>query len=223
LEYLNHDLAVSHVAAQLASPKGYFRESLKLAPKAHDEILMDFQVGHGYEEVKKQLTERAMQGGVEERFGEWRARTIKDAERLVEEGRITWKELTELYPAFWALGHAQNIPGQGFVHNVKFPDIVISREAMRTSKVSASIAVEVELKRKTLSYYERTLRTYALDFKRPLVYSRVVYFTNDVKIKNLLKKADDLSGFGLIASGRLLFMPITQNDGVTPLVFVDKI
>ena len=51
----------------------------------------------------------------------------------------------------------------------------------------------------------------------PLLYNKLVYFTNDSEVRENLARADKLQKTGLLESGRLLILPLTERDGKTPL------
>lgn len=200
------------VAAQYASPLGFMDGEKRRQPALQSELISEYEIRRHQKIVENSLPDSV-------RFGEWRERELAVAVDMANSGRIAWNELMELNPALWCLGLPQDVPNQGFVSNMKVPDLVISREQKRAGKASGSIAVEVELTKKSKSEYERTLRTYAIGFRRPFDIGQLWYQTNNPEVVRLITRVDELYGFGLIESGRLKFKSILETDGVTPALF----
>ncbi|WP_295825154.1 hypothetical protein [uncultured Microbacterium sp.] len=213
LDSLNHDLAVSHVAAQFASPIGYFKESLNLRTIRSESLVSEYELRR-----HQKITENESLKGTDRKWGEWRAQKLAEVEHMIAEGRMEWRDVLDFYPELWVFGQPARLD-QGFVCSLKFPDLVVSRESKRTSRASGSLAVEVELTKKSNSEYERILRTYALELQQPMLIQRVLYVTNNVQVRNLVTKIDRAHGFGLVNSGRLEFIDLTASDGVTLMTF----
>lgn len=211
---MTHRLAVSHVAAQLTSPRGYFKELLKLNPVPFENLISEYALRRWKTVIHNDLRAiDAERGAPVMKSGGYRTERLRKAVNEVEAGLIEWEDLLEFYPDLWTLGEADKTAAEGYVRSEHYPDLVVSREAGRTGEKSKSFFVEVELNKKSQDVYEKILRTYANEFEHGLVYCRVLYFTNSTEVKNLITKVDKRHSFGLLKSGRLVFAPIKARDG----------
>ena len=221
-ERLNHYRLIAHVAAQFASPSGFFAQATPTVPGevvlgvpavSLEHLISEAQVRRDQKPIADRLFELKKAGAGSGDFGQWRDSTIQKACKEVAGGQLGWADFVECYPAIRTLGQPQSTDQNAQVKSSHWPDLVVSREAGRTGREGRSIVVEVELSRKSWTEYEQILRTYAREFADPVVYEQVVYFTVNDQIETLMRKVDTKYGFHLFESGRLKVKRIRNREG----------
>ncbi|MGP5031429.1 hypothetical protein ACTXJG_08335 [Glutamicibacter arilaitensis] len=213
IERLNHYRFIAHIAAQFASPAGFFSESLGVEPVAFENLLSEKDMRVSYDPVKRQLEERKKKGQSGD-FGRWRESVLKSASQAVQANKLDWENLIQARPALLTLGAPQREDTKRkLVHQ---PDLAINLDSQRTSSRAKNILVEVELSKKSWEAYDSILATLSAELKHGMVYDRAVYFTIGTQVGTLLRKIDNAGGYGLFASGKLSVLPITHRDG-TPV------
>lgn len=215
----NHYQMIAHVAAQFASPKGFFRESLGIEPVGINGVISEHEMRAAYEPIKQKLKNRKAKGESGD-FGMWRRGAIKHTLTLAKEGRLSLSDLTEAYPALLTLGEPE--VEESRTKAVHQPDLAVILDSERKGTESQNLLVEVELNKKSWDAYSEILHTYAAELKHSFVYSKIVYFTIGSQVETLLRKVDKKENLGLFESGRLVVLPILHRDGA-PVRFSKRI
>jgi len=215
----NHYQMIAHVAAQFASPLGFFRESLGIEPVGIEGVISEHEMRGAYEPIKESLKKRSAKGESGD-FGKWRIAAMQHAIKMIKAGRLDWVDVTESLPGLLTIGQpaieeAQTKP----VHQ---PDLAIIADHNRTGREAKNLLVEIELNKKSWEDYERILRTYKAELDHGFIYERAVYFTIGTQVETLLRKVDKAIGANLFESGRLVVLPLTHRDG-TPVRFEKRI
>lgn len=133
---------------------------------------------------------------IEEQFSSWKSKFSHDKYLTSPEREIGNEYMWILYPPV-------RIP-----INFHIPDLVIPRERDEDGSPN-SIAVEVELKAKTLEDYKNTLRSYEEDSR---LYKKVVWVCSKTQTANMLIKAAD-EYTNLLDTDKLDIVPIETEKG----------
>lgn len=221
---ISHTIAVNQVAAQLLSPFGYIRgEGGLTLPKqvTLDMLLTEYQVNNAWLTANARVAADNKAKNLDRKFKDWRTTTLKAMSESLQKGELEFRDVAATEPALWALG---NTPAPGDeVREHHLPDLIVNLERFRKGASRGSIAIEVELRAKSVSSYSKQLTLWAAELQKvvgypdPLLYNKLVYFTNDSEVRENLARADKLQKTGLLESGRLLILPLTERDGKTPL------
>ncbi|QIM15959.1 hypothetical protein G7067_05245 [Leucobacter insecticola] len=214
-----HYRYIAHVAAQFASPQGYFRDSLGIEPVALECLISENEMRAHYEPVKQKLKEAAKRGESKD-FGRWRKNELEASLTEASQGKILWSDITESRPALLTLGQPQRAGTE--TKAVHQGDLAVIRDADRDGVKARNILVEVELSKKSWDAYNSILKTLKMELDHGFIYERAVYFTVGPQVENLLKKVDARGGYGLFESGKLIVLPILDRDG-TPIRFNNRI
>lgn len=204
----NHFKMIAHVAAQLLSPEGYFKESLGLEPVTLDQLVTEKAMIQNRQPIRKLLDEQAKQGANPD-FGKWRATTLKQSIEQVQAGRLDWEDLIEANPALLSIGYPQ-VTGSK-LKDLHQPDLVLLGD--RNGPKSENTLIEIELSKKLFPEYDAILATLAKEFTHPFIYSRAVYFTVGNEVETLLRKVDRAGGYNLFDTGKLVVLPLKHRDG----------
>jgi hypothetical protein len=206
----NHYQMIAHVAAQFASPMGFFRDSLGIEPVGIDGVISEHEMRAAYEPVKKKLKEKK-DAGESGDFGLWRKAAMRYALKAAGDGRIDWSDITESNPALLTIGEPD--VEEAKTKAVHQPDLAVILDRDRDDQEARNLLVEVELNKKSWADYDSILRTYAAELSHGFIYSRVVYFTIGTQVETLLRKVDKKAKTNLFDSGRLIVLPLTHRDG----------
>lgn len=210
LKRLNHYRFIAHVAAQLISPEGFFRDSLGIEPVALSSLVSEKMMRATYSPVREMLKKKAGEEGIAD-FGRWRNAMLASADKAAGEGRIRWSDIVESKPALLTIGSPQREGSK--LKAVHQPDIAVLRDSERASRTARNILVEVELSKKSWADYDAILATLKRELEHGFIYERAVYFTVGTQISSLLKRVD-ASGHNLIRDGNLTILPILDRNGV---------
>lgn len=206
---VQHKLSISMAMAHFVSPAGLLKESLGIDPVSLDDLIGEAHIVRAQDEIEKDVFSRR-NAHENITYGSERARIIREARERIGKGRLAWSDFMDSYPELWTIGQP---PMDGArVLGKHDPDFAVSREAGR-GEHSRSILVEVELSKKKRPQYEELLRTFQREVIDPVVYERIVYFTNIPSLETTLRSIDEAERFGLFASGRLVVLPLTGRDG----------
>jgi hypothetical protein len=215
----SHYQMIAHVAAQFASPAGFFRDSLGIEPVGIDGVISEHEMRIAYEKVAAKLKERK-ESGESGDFGVWRNGAMAAAIEAVSKGRIDWPDITAALPALLTLG--EPVVEKMVTKAVHQPDLAVILDGDRSDPRAKNLLVEVELNPKSWDAYEEILRTYDAELNRGFVYSRVVYFTIGNRVETILRKVDRKAKTGLFETGRLVVLPLTHRDN-SPVRFEKRI
>lgn len=215
----NHYQMIAHVAAQFASPMGFFREALGIEPAGIEGVISEHEMRGSYEKINQKLKEKKKKGESGD-WGKWRRAAMEHALKLVKAGRIEWSDIIETNPALLTIG--QPDVEEALTKPVHQPDLAVILDGDRASADARNLLVEVELNKKSWDDYSRILRTYDAELKHGFIYSRIVYFTVGTQVETLLRKIDKALELGLFDSGKLVVLPLTHRDG-TPVRFEKRI
>lgn len=207
---LTHYRMIAQVAAQLASPAGFFKDSLGIEPVELEHLISENAMRSAYEPVRAMLQDRKKEGKSHD-FGKWRSDKLTQAVSTVKDGRLPWSALLEAHPVLLTLGQPKREGSK--TKPVHQPDLAVNLDGSRADHWSKSLLVEVELSKKNWDEYDQILATFAAELKQPFVYRRAVYFTIGTQVETLLKKIDEAGGYNLISSGKLVVLPLTHRDG----------
>lgn len=207
---LTHYRMIALVAAQLASPAGFFRESLGVGPVELEQLISENAMRGAYEPIKAELA-AAKKEGKSADFGKWRMNKMTQAIAAVKEERLAWSDLIDAYPVLLTLGQPK-VEGSA-AKPVHQPDLAVNLDGDRADHFSRNILVEIELSRKDWDEYERILATFQAELSKPYIYRRVVYFTLGSQVATILKKIDEAQGYNLINTGKLVVLPLTHRNG----------
>lgn len=149
-------------------------------------------------------------------FGKWRSAVVREVRADVAAGDLDPADIIEQYPELRTIG--QSVPEgevKPLVTKMHTPDLVVDLDQNRTSIRGKSILVEVELSKKGWKPLGQILRTMKAELDLPIVYERIVYFTDWKEVETLIKKvdADKKVNTGLVASGKLKILPLTDRNG----------
>lgn len=209
----NHYQMIAHVAAQFASPKGFFRDSLGIEPVGIEGVMGENEMRAAYEPVKEKLKAKSEKGEPGD-FGEWRLATMKYALEMAKQGRLDWSDIVEWNPALLTIG--QPDVEEALTKPVHQPDLAVILDGDRNGIEARNLLVEVEINKKSKERYAEILHTYATELKHGFVYSKVVYFTINSQVETLLRKVDKFHKLGLFDAGLIQVLPILHSDG-TPV------
>lgn len=205
---LVHYRFIAHIAAQLISPEGFFRDSLGIDPVSLGHLRSEKMMRATFDVVKRKLKEKA-EGGASGDFGKWRDNALSGAEKAANAGRISWRDIVEMQPALLTIGTPQREDSKlKLVHE---PDIAVVLDHLRSDRSAKNILVEVELSKKTWTEYDSIFATLKREFEHGNMYERAVYFTNNNEVSNLIKRVD--ADYKLISSGKLTILPILDRNG----------
>ena len=208
---VQHKLSISMAMAHFLSPANLLKDALGLEAVGLDSIIGEAHILRAQEEIEQDVFKRS-NAHENVTYGSERARIIREARVRIREGRLSWGSLMEAHPELWTIGQP---PTDGAkVLGKHDPDFAVSLETGRGEE-SRSILVEVELSKKKRPQYEELLRTFQREVIDPVIYERVVYFTNIPSLEATLRDIDESNGFGLFASGRLVVLPLTGRNGST--------
>lgn len=218
LERLTHFRMIANVAAQLASPVGFFAESLGIAPVPLDKLISENAMRGEYSPIAERLKAEA-KDGKSASYAKWRARAVDHAFKEVDAGKYEWSDLVEAHPVLLTLPRAQT-NGQKKPKQIYQPDLTVNLDHDREDSRGRNLLVEIELSKKNWAAYDELLRTIDQETREGIVYNQAVYFTVGTQVGTLLKKIDQAGnggqGYGLFKSKRLAVLPITHRDG-TPV------
>lgn len=224
-ERLTHYRMIAHVAAQLVSPEGYFRNSLGIEPVALDQLWNERRMRTAFDPIKRKLEDERAKGQ-RGSFADWRAKrlhaVLSEVKSAVEAAGdderkrktvafLKWSSLVERHPELLTLGLAQTESDAGKL--VYQPDLAVLRDERRTGPKAQNLLIEVELSKKSWNGYDAILSTLAAELSKPFVYDRAVYFYVGTQIPTLIKKVDAAGEYDLIRSGRLVLMPLIDRNG----------
>ena len=215
----SHYQMIAHVAAQFASPAGFFRDKLGIEPVGIEGVISEHEMRIAYEMVAKKLKERKERGESGD-FGKWRTGAMAAAIDAVSRGRVDWPDITAALPGLLTLG--EPLVDEMVTKAVHQPDLAVILDGARNDPKAKNLLVEIELNPKSWDAYEQILRTYRAELDRGFVYSRVVYFTIGNRVETLLRKVDRRATTGLFETGQLVVLPLTHRDN-TPVRFEKRI
>lgn len=207
---LTHYRMIALVAAQLASPAGYFRDSLGIDPVELEQLVSENDMRAGYEPTRQVLKERKEKKLTHD-FGAFRKKKLDDAIKAIGDGRFQWSELIESHPVFLTLGSPQeNNTRAKPVHQ---PDLAVNLDGSRENHWANNLLIEVELSKKDRDEYTRILATLRDELDAPYIYRRAVYFTIGSQVETVLRQIDADEGFKLFERNKLIVLPLTHRDG----------
>ena len=151
---------------------------------------------HSFSGIKGDVYIPIIQNEINKNFEEWRNNGDMENGKHSPEREFGNEYMLVLFPPPY-LGIYQHIP-----------DLVVPRDRGLDGKPE-SIAVEVELRSKTLEDYIRTLKVYENDDR---MYKKVVWICSKQRTVNMLIKAAEHTN--LLETGRLEIMPIETENGV---------
>lgn len=209
LERLKHYRMIAHVAAQFASPEGFFEESLGVEPVELEQLISEHEMRAAFTPVQRQLSENKKKGKSND-YGKLRIELLRSALEDAQAGRIALSDLLEAQPVLYTLGFPRRENSKlKYVHQ---PDLVINLDQDRKQRAQ-NILVEIELNKKSWEAYDAILATLKSELDKPYVYERAVYFTIGSGVETLLRKVDATGDYGLFSSGKLTVLPICNRDG----------
>lgn len=208
---LRHYRLIAHVAAQLHSPEGVFKESLGIGPVPLRNIIPEQEMIAPYKTIERLLRTQAGKTGTAD-FGTWRREALKAVVTKVKEGKIGWQDMVEMQPALLTVGHPRR--EGSILKQVHQPDLAVVLDDERADARAKNLLVEVELSKKSWEDYNAIFATLKAELDRPYIYSRAVYFTVGNEIPNILKKVDAAGEYNLIRDGKLVILPIVDRYGV---------
>lgn len=221
LSRLKHYRMIAHVAAQFASPGGFFQESLSVEPVELEELISEHEMRAAFTPVQRQLSENKKKGKSND-YGKLRIELLRSAFEDAQAGRIALSDLLEAQPVLYTLGFSRGrtIKHEGHdgrvwetpLKRVHQPDLVINLDKDRKKKAQ-NLLVEVELSKKSWNEYDSILATLKAELDKSYVYERAVYFTIGSGVDTLLRKVDATGDYGLFSSGKLTVLPICDRDG----------
>ncbi|QZQ54440.1 hypothetical protein KZI27_14130 [Curtobacterium sp. TC1] len=238
-----HQLGAVQIAMQAMSPTIFdWQRKLRVPTLTYDQILSEHEIRHHWA-VRRNLLEEEGKDLPDDmtpkNFGAWRERDLMSMIRQdAAESDFEWKDITRWYPELWTIGSNEYGTKRYDVRNHHHPDLVFNLEEQRKGRSPVSVAVEVELNPKDASTYRKHLATWnfcelAPERKgtmrdgaevqvqpprwqtSPTVYKQLVYFTNSKEAVRNLRLAD--KGFGLEDAGKLVILPLLNNDNKTPM------
>lgn len=215
LERLTHFRMIANVAAQFASPAGFFVDSLGINPVPLENLISENTMRGEYSPIKQRLKEESSKEAKSASFTKWRSRAIEQVLREVEAGKYEWRDMVATRPVLLTVGRAAT-DGQRQPKQVYQPDLAINLDAERKDSRGLNTLVEVELSLKSWEAYDEILRTIDMETKQGHVYMEAVYFTVGSQVETLLKKIDRAGEYNLFSSGRLKVLPLLHRDG-TPI------
>lgn len=207
---LTHYRMIALVAAQLASPAGYFRETLGIEPVELEQLISENDMRAGYEPARQLMKERKEKKLTHD-FGAWRQKKLDDTLKILGEGRFEWRDLIESHPVFLTLGQPQvdNTRAKA-VHQ---PDLAVNLDTNRENHWANNLLIEVELSKKDRDEYTRILATLRAELDKPYIYRRAVYFTIGTQVEKILREIDAEEKFNLFDRNKLIVLPLTHRDG----------
>lgn len=223
LTTLQHTEAVNWVAAQALSRGEYaWKGSQRLPSKvlSLSQLRTEHQITKDWTAVNKALEaqRRENPNGPQRKFVDWRSTALRDARADATMGRVAWKHMMRYHPGLWTIARRPAFLNEK-VNEHHLPDLVIDLEDHRKSEKRVSIGIEVELTPKRLDAYQTqfAMWRHELSYVSPvdgaMIYSKLLYFTNNKKVVEFVKLAAD----DLIENKFLEIHPLTGRDGVTPL------
>jgi hypothetical protein len=216
---ISHYRYIAHVAAQFASPTGFFRESLGIEPVSVECLISENEMRAAYEPIKEWLVKEGKQGRSSD-FGKWRLAELQAGLGEAGRGNLAWSDIVEVRPALLTVGQPRRAGTE--TKAVHQPDLAVIRDATRTSTRASNILVEVELSKKSWDEYNSILKTLKMELEHGFIYERAVYFTVGPQVETLLRKVDKHGGYELFSTGRLVVLPILDRNG-EPVRFDNRV
>lgn len=220
---LTHYQMIAHVAALLASPRGFYRKILGIDPVPLDNLISEKMMRSSFDVVKRKLKEELeADASVEHRgdFGRWREDIIQSIPDAVADGRTQWSEIVEARPALLTLGAPQR--GDTKRKAVYQPDLAVVLDGDRTGPRAKNLLIEIEISKKSWEEYDAIFATIKAELNEGSIYDRAIYFTHGNQIPSLLQRVNARGKYGLIESGRLRILPLLHRDG-TPFSFENRV
>lgn len=212
---LEHYRNIALVAAQFASPIGYFRDTLGIEPVTIEQLISEQEMAAALEQVQAFLRVKRDKGEAgPSDFGAYRDELTKRLASHIQKGDLDPAQTLIQYPALLTVGapaadKARFKPIHQHDLTVRLDDTLRTAQ----SPTAKNLLVEVELSQKSIEDYQRILLTLKRDLARKMAYQRVIYFVGTKAIENALTFADNNSGANLLKSGHLVIRPI---EGRTP-------
>lgn len=208
---IEHYRRVALVAAHFLS--GDFKEQLGIGPVTLDQLHAAPRL---IRDAADTLAMLKRENEKYQNFGKWRSATVQEVRAEVKAGDLDPADINEQYPELRTIGKSV-LEGEvnPLVTKMHTPDLVVDLDRNRTSILGKSILVEVELSKKGWKPLGRILRTMKAELDVPIVYDRIVYFTDWKEVETLIKKvdADKKVNTGLVESGKLQILPLTDRNG----------
>jgi len=216
--HLDHFLYIAHVAAQLISPAGFFRESLGIEPVSINDLQAESQIRRVHEPIKNQLEHAAAEGENGD-YGKWRKALVQQIIELGKAGKIKPADLLESYPELLTIGEPKRHPkDEAQVIGTHHPDLVLVRPNASNGR-GMSIGFEIEITAKAARKYKEAIRTFKGDFTGgSLAYSDWVYVSQLPLVGRRLRAADREIGADLFDAKKLHSLPLLDRDGKPVIV-----
>jgi hypothetical protein len=207
---LNHYSKIALVAAQIVSPLNLYGDIFG-SEITIGQLVSENEMRAAYAEISNQLAANRAAGTGSQNFAEWRTNHLRAVFGGAKNGEIEYSEIVSTYPELLTVGHVESNKS-----TLKQPDLVVNLDTARrteTAKTAKNILIEVELTPKKLTEYEKIINTFKNELGTKLVYDRVIYFTENTQVENLLKRADRNIDAGLFDTGKLQVLLILHRDG----------
>ncbi|MGL3198358.1 MULTISPECIES: hypothetical protein [Curtobacterium] len=214
-----HYRYIAHVAAQFASPQGFFRDSLGIEPVALEQLISENEMRGAYEPINLALKQAGKQGQNAD-YGRWRKTELEAALSEAGNKRLDWSDIVEAHPALLTMGQPKRTGA--ITKPVHQGDLAVILDGGRTGTKARNLLVEVELSKKSWDEYSSILATLKMELEHGFIYCRAVYFTVGTQVETLLRKIDKKLGYGLFESGKLSVLPILNRTG-DPVRFDNRI
>jgi hypothetical protein len=214
-----HYRYIAHVAAQFASPQGFFRDSLGIEPVMLEQLISENEMRGAYEPINLMLKQAGKQGRNAD-YGRWRKTELEAALSEAGNKRLDWSDIVEAHPALLTIGQPKRTGA--ITKPVHQGDLAVILDNRRTSTKARNLLVEVELSKKSWDEYNSILATLKMDLDHGFIYSRAVYFSVGTQVETLLRKVDKKMGYGLFDTGKLTVLPILDRSG-DPVRFDNRI
>lgn len=207
---VTHYELIAMVAAQFMSPTGWFRDTLGIEPVGLDQLISENEMRAAYEPVKEELKRRKKKDGDSDDFGKWRNTELTAALSEVNSHRVALSDVPVVRPALLTIGQPQRDGAE--TKAVHQPDLAVLIDSPGDGLRSSNLMVEVERSRKSWAEYHSILKTIKMELEHGFIYDRAVYFTLGTQVETLLRKVDARGKFNLFDSGRLVVLPIVDEN-----------
>lgn len=192
-QYPDHTLAVNQFIVHAMSGSNQIVQ--KMRPPTFDELISEHRIQKIW--AREISSDRSQpEGFTAERF------RIKAAAAL-KNGTVAPSDLLAEFPTLWI----PSVTTESKHGSSRRPDLIINNEARRTSLKPVSIAVEVEITKKTPSRYDRIFEIYKND---KITYAGVFWVCGNAEIKKLVKAAAERAGM----LNKIMILDLVGSGGV---------
>jgi predicted transcriptional regulator len=212
LDQMGHNLAIAQTAAWFTRGMPPFEGDQKWMsmPFAVDSLTSEYKLRSGWQALiadnKDKLEKRFDSGKRMYTHGEIGEKHRKQQFERASQGDVSYDQLFADEPSLWTLSNANH--AEDVTKEFHYPDLVINREAQRTSSKPVSIALEIELTVKNKGELARIVRMFKQDRH---AYKAQVWVVSSPVVKRHIESV--FKQLGVDSSPFYSIIPLFDSDG----------